>query len=283
MNLLCYRILMGTFIGIIYLSAIVIIWLQINLSTFTCSFTMAVIIAIKTISIAPDIVYAMVVLTYSLIVLNVSSILWNSATTINIIKHQNIPSVRKLRPLIYLIGAKLLTIFCYYLPFGYCITAMRCNHLIILLLTRLALGTIIICIIFYRDNVNYLTVIYLCLLASLFTIVLLIAFVDDLKQIQWILCITVYCAFSFIVDVIEHRAVLLTEQFSIENRIISITFADVVEHLIDILVIVIYLNDWNSAKLILTSLTVTGFTLAVQQVTRTSFATLNCDRIELIL
>lgn len=290
---------MGTLIGIIYLSAVVITWLQINLSPFTCTFTIAIVIATNQTTVSFDILYATVTLDYSLIVLNVAQSMHIELRTQS---KQNIPIVgccRKLQPLVYLIGAKLLTIFCYYLPFGYGIAmhllgqntvvsivsnGTTFNHLIILLLTRFAVGTITIFILMrtrtIRDNVNHLSVIYLILLAFLFGSVVLIAFVDHkVFQLFGGCLVAGYYAFSFIVDVIGHEAALLSPMgFDVATKTISITFATFIEHLIDILVIVIYLNDSIGARLIVTILAVACFALVMQQVTRSSCTPLNCNR-----
>lgn len=308
------RIVMGILIGIIYLSAVVFQWWRINLSLFTCSFGMAIGITLHQTNVSFELFLASILLLYAVIILNFSQSTW----FVNHSKFQperfDIPigatiNARKLKPLIYLIGAKLLTIFCYYLPFLYCtlvpsrsaelsysisylnvalFAVTSFNHLIILLLTRIVLGTFTIFFLHktaVRDNINYyLTFIYLILLAILFA-AMLTTIVDlnmFIVKFQWfgVCLVAIYMAYSFVVDVICQQIILFEKvEFNSATATISITFATFIEHLIDILVSSFYLNDWIGTTYILAAVTMAGFTFIIQQVSnRTSI--FKYDRID---
>lgn len=310
------RIVTGILIGIIYLSAVVFQWLRINLSLFTCSFGIAIGITLHQTNVSFELFLASILLLYAVIVLNFSQSMW----FVNHSKFQSKPfdipicastiNAQKMKPLIYLIGAKLLTILCYYLPFFYyildasrhtdlshsvshlstaLITVTSFNHLVILLLTRIILGTFTIFILHktaVRNNINYyLTFIYLILLAILFGVAIMLITIVDLKmfivKLQWfgVFLIAIYIAFSFVVDVICQQIISFEDvEFNSATGTISITFATFIEHLIDILVNSFYLNDWIGTTYILAAVTMAGFTVIMQQVSRTSI--FKYDRID---
>lgn len=318
------RIVMGVLIGIIYLSAVVFQWLRIKLSLFTCSFGIAIGITLHQTNVSFELFLASILLLYAVIVLSFSQ----STCFVN---HRNIQSkpfdipigattaatinARKLKPLIYLIGAKLLTIFCYYLPFLYCMLSpsqyadLSCgvsrlnaaliavtsfNHLIILLLTRIVLGTFTIFILHkqaVRDNINYyLTFIYLILLAILFAIIITLITIVDFKmfseKFQWfgICLVAIYVAFSLVVDIICQQIISFEDvEFNSATGTISITFATFIEHLIDILVNSFYLNDWIYTTYILAAVTMAGFTVIMQQLSRTSIFKYDCIDAQCVL
>lgn len=199
---------------------------------------------------------------------------------------------KQTRPLIYLAGAKLLTVFCYFLPFV-CIvlqivyesnasfgnedndddgdndnidavnntsTDQIFNDLVILLLTRLALGTIAILVV--RHNVNYSLIVFILPAFTALAAVLLIPLLD-LKHFFTVLTFKVYflmiiyVALSLLFDVIGHRAAFnLQLDLMSAPTVISVTFATFIEHLVDIAIVVVYLHDWISAKLIVTPLAI---------------------------
>lgn len=295
------RIVMGILIGIIYLSAVVFTWLRINLSLFTCSFAVTILITVHQTNVSFELFFASILLVYAVIVLYLSQSTFANRSIQSKPHDISIAAInaRKLKPLIYLIGAKLLTIFCYYLPFLYCmlgspptdiagsvsrlnatLIVTSFNHLIILILTRIALGTFTIFILHktaVRHNINGLTFIYLVLIAILFAVVMMLITIVDLKafivRFQWfgICLVALYMAFSFVVDVICHQIISFDNiELNSATCAISITFATFIEHLIDILVNSLYLNDWIGATYILAAMTMAGFTVILQQVSRSS-------------
>lgn len=225
---------------------------------------------------------------------------------------------KQTRPLIYLAGAKLLTIFCFFLPF-ICIASQITIHanisftdgvdvnknnvnvltsankddvsssiiigggkiftdFMVLLLTRIALGSI--AILFVRHNVNFLSILYLIPITIGLAIMLLVPLLDlpwhsnTVQTITFSVVMVIYVAFSLIVDIIGHHAVLYANKMEIGHshgatdaalKVISLTFATFIEHLIDICIVVVYLNDWISAKLIATSFAIIFLTMILSQ------------------
>lgn len=224
---------------------------------------------------------------------------------------------KQTRPLIYLAGAKLLTIFCYFLPFiciasrvtiqanilfdnnGYgdqhennLISANEAdvsnsigNHkiftdLMVLLVTRIALGFIAILLV--RHNVNQLSIVYLMPITIGYAIMLLVPLFDlpwhsfTVQTIAFSIIMIIYVAFSLLVDIIGHHAVLYANQTMCHSyaaaaadtaapKVIALIFATFIEHLIDICIVVVYLNDWISAKLIATSFAIIFLTMIFSQ------------------
>lgn len=216
---------------------------------------------------------------------------------------------KQTRPLIYLAGAKLLAIFCYFLPFISIASRITIHanilftdvdyankynendstlgnadddvinssskiftDLMVLLLTRIALGSLAIS--FVRHNVNCLSIVYMMPASIGLAIMLLIPIFDlpsHLKTVQTIafsIVMIIYVAFSLIVDIIGHRAALYVDEMEMSHshataalKVISLTFATFTEHLIDICIVVVYLNDWISAKLIATSFAIIFLTM----------------------
>lgn len=284
---------LGVLIGIIYLSSV--IRREPN-SIFTYGFAIATIISIAQTNVSFEMCCVSLILVYSLIALNLSSVnclfaqpkngrINNEIGTLNAV-------VKQTRLLIYLAGAKLLTVFCYFAPFVCRASQMAFhsanaliadvnnneifNDLIFLLLTRLALGTItILCV---RHNVNYLTIIYLMPLTLLHAVALLIPILDlncILTECTFTFCIimTLYVALSLFADVLGHRVALHTNydfDSAISSKVISITFANFIEHLIDASFVVVYLNDWIGAKFILTSLAIMSLTIIIHRRSKTS-------------
>lgn len=287
---------MGILIGFIYLSS-VIGRLQIRLTPFTCGFTIATIFSLTQAKVSYELCCVSLTLVYALIALNLSSSNWlfsvseSKNTELYAENGTTHLIVKQMRPLIYLAGAKLLTVFCYFAPFV-CIASQILvqpnvsfadvnntstddeifNDLIVLFLTRLALGTITI--LLERHNVNYLTIIYIMPVTMLLAIILLIPLLDLRRLITectFVFCImmTTYVAISLFVDIISHRVVLSTKLDLDSVKVISLTFATFIEHLIDVLFVVIYLSDWISAELIITSLSIVTLTLLFHKYTQT--------------
>lgn len=279
----------GTLIGIIYLSSIIGHRSRISRSLFTCGFTIATIISLVQTGNSSEICSASLILLYSLIALNLSSS--NCLFFGNDSKNAR-PNVRsdalhlidnQTKPLIYLAGAKLLTTFCYFLPFVSIVSQIlvqpnvmhadvsnTVRHFFGLFLSRLALGTVTI--LLARHNVNYLSVIYLMPLATFLAAILLIPLLDHkhLTECTIELCIILplYVAFSLVVDVIDHRVVFNTDSDpGFVPNVISLTFATFVEHLLDVLFSVVYLNDWIGAKMIITSFAILSLTFLSHRLT----------------
>lgn len=139
-------------------------------------------------------------------------------------------------------------------------------HLIILLLTRLILGTCTILIqqkYFLRCNVNYLLLIYFTLLTTLFVAIVIIAFSEHknliINNLMLATLSIVYVTISMIVDVFDTATAIdinAGNNLNIPIDSISIVFATFIEHLIDIILVVIYINDWFSVGIILASITI---------------------------
>lgn len=285
------RIVLSALIGLIYLSSIIGRLQQANhLSTaFIC---ICIIATITRTEISTETCNASLTLVYGLIVLNLSSSNWlfpelnsnKSQTNLHVCALNLV--VKQTRPMIYLSGAKLMTIFCYFLPFA-CIVSRSLNtaatvnnststddifaDLFVLFLTRLALGTITI-LLLLRHNVNYLSIVYLMPLALLLAVILLIPLLDLRRLFECTLkfrtIMTLYVAFSLIVDVIGHRVAFTSNtDYGSVSTMISLTFATFIEHLIDVSFAVVYLNDWIGANMIITSLAIIALTLFFHKLT----------------
>lgn len=272
------RVVLGSLIGIIYLTSI-IGRLQINLSLFTGFFTIATITSITQTKTSPEIISVSLILVYSLIALNLSSFnclfleSYSNFVVTNVEFGALSLIVKQTKSLIYLAGAKLLTTFCYFLPFTRIASQILVhpnvlhsnvskdisNEFVVLFFSRLALGTITILIV--RHNVHYLSTIYVMPIAILFATMLLIPLFDlrHLTECSFVffIILTLYVAFSLTVDVIGHR-VALNPDFDLGfiPKAMSLTFATFNEHLVDVLFMVVYLNDLINAKMILTSLAI---------------------------
>lgn len=349
------RIVLGTLIGLIYLTS-AIVCLQSSFSgesgsrrtayhnsvTICGCFTVATIVLLSQTSISIELCCVSLTLIYSLIALNLSHSSWVfgdgaeqqrrkefcSATAVATetvavnVRPSNVRAFdafnlvvgKQTRPLIYLTGAKLLTIFCFCLPF-ICIASQANvsltdvvvddrnngndritsareddvsnniiddnstgNHkiftdLMVLLLIRIALGSIAILLV--RHNVNYLSIVYLMPITIGLAIMLLVPVFDPpwhppntVQTIAFSIIMIIYVAFSLIVDTIGHHAVLYanaTAAAAVAPKVISLTFATFIEHLIDICIVVVYLNDWISAKLIATSFAIIFLTMIFSQ------------------
>lgn len=309
---------MGTLIGLIYLTS-VIVRLQSNPTVYLCGFTIATIISISQTQITTEMCCVSLTLIYSLIALNLSSVncLFPDISTKNV--RPNIGAfnatfnliVKQTRPLIYLAGAKLLTVFCFFLPF-ICIATQNLtvanvsvvdinnnilydedgndhinnnnnininnaneifNDLMVLLVTRLALGTITILLI--RHNVNYLSIVYLLPLTLFLTILLCLSLFDLRRFIiehtlVFNILTIIYVAFSLFVDVIGHRVAFNAEinfDSASASTMISLTFATFIEHLVDVAIVVIYLNDWISGQLIITAFSIILLSILIETLT----------------
>lgn len=224
---------------------------------------------------------------------------------------------KQTRPLIYLTGAKLLTIFCFFLPF-ICIASRITIHanilftdvddnknngndftsaneddvsnsssiiigkiftdLMVLLLTRIALGSIAILLV--RHNVNGLSIVYLIPITIGIAVMLLVPLFDmpwqpnTVQTITFSVVMIIYVAFSLIVDIIGHHAVLYANEMEMSHshstgatapKVISLTFATFIEHLIDICIVVVYLNDLISVEVIATSFAIIFLTMILSQ------------------
>lgn len=291
------RLIMGAFIGFIYLSAIITRLQTILLSLCVCGLliTAAYLFAQRTI--AWEILCATLVLIYSLIVLQLSHSNWIFRLQIAQGKSQPILAVNhtaELKPLVYLTGAKLLTVFCYFLPFFHYAArafnerqATNANRLsttttiallIVLLLARLALGIITIVLhqkYLHRFTVNYLMLINSALFTTLFVAVVpitsltrhQIVITDTVQAYLLSMCI-VYVTISMIVDVFETATVTVnhyTNVISAATQCISLTFATFIEHLMDVSFIVVYINDWLSAKIVLTVIGIVCVSMTIEK------------------
>lgn len=282
-----FRIVLGALIGIIYLLSVIERLSKINHLTaaFTCIFSMATIVSVIHIEVPIETCSASLILVYSLIALNLSSSNWlfpqthaKNKVNKNALHLDFIEQPKNSSPLIYLAGAKLMTIFCYFLPFACIVSQSFALHtvdntiteknftdLIVLFFIRLVLGIITISLV--RHTVNFLSMIYLMPLAILLAVILIIPF----HELRCLLECTIkirtiimsYVAFSLIVDVIGHHSAFTSNADSNSvPKTISLTFATFIDfHLIDVLLVVIYLSDWISAKMIMTSITIISLTL----------------------
>lgn len=278
------RIVLGALIGVIYLSS-VLVCLQFGPSPSTYGFTIATMISITQTEVSTEISCVSLTLVYSLIALNLSSSNWLFATN-----HANNARlcaafganaiVKQTRAVIYLAGAKLLNVFCSFLPFVCIIsqvlqqpsafadvnnaTDQIFNDLAVLFLTRLALGTITI--LLFRHNVNWSSAISLVPFTVFLAVVLLLPLFDLSHFISEFSCvhclIALYVGLSLFVDVIGHHVALNADlELRSAPNMLSLTFATFIEHLVDVSIVVVYLNDWISAKLILTSLIIIFLTI----------------------
>lgn len=255
---------------------------------------MATIISISQTEVSSEICCISLTLIYSLIALHLSSSNWifreNVATSFRLTSAEFGATnliVKQTRPLIYLAGAKLLTVFCYFLPFACIVSPLLYqpnvsvgdvnnttnqhifNDLIVLLLTRLALGTITALVL--HHNVNCSSIVYLGPVVILFAVVLLIPLLDLehlFAEFKFSTVMIIYVALSLLFDVIGHRAALSIDlDLRSAPTIISLTFATFIEHLIDVTVVVVYLNDWISAKIIITALMILCLSILCQKIT----------------
>lgn len=363
------RIVLGAFIGVIYLTSVILclqsscnscsgrgmrLAYESNASICGC-FTIATIVLLSLATISIELCCVSLTLIYSLIALNLSQASWLfgddaeqrehkrlrrreeaffvAAETVavdvrpsNARTHHafNLVVGKQTRPLIYLTGAKLLTIFCFFVPF-ICIASRitiqanslfdnnddsgfknnitsanvddvsnsidgssntsddmsTANHkiftdLMVLLSTRIALGFIAILLV--RHNVNQLSIMCMMPMAIAYAIVLLVPLFElpshpfTVQTITFGMIMIMYVAFSLVVDIIGHHAVLYAHETVCHSyavaatpKVISLTFATFIEHLIDICIVVVYLNDWISAKLIGTSFAIIFLTMIFSQ------------------
>lgn len=330
------RIIMGTFIGFIYLSAIITRLQTILLALYICGLSIATAYSLAQCSIAWEIPCALLVLNYSLIVLQLSHSSWIFWSSVHITptKSKQIFAnyAIELKPLIYLTGAKMLTVLCYFLPFFHYVgraavalaesrekevedtqdtrfvhiislqpmhlqpvhckhNSVNCmstatttiTHLIVLLLTRIALGTATILLhrkYVRRHSVNYLMLINCALFATLFVAVVPITSFATPHQMARIadetvlvclcaVCI-VYVTISMVVDVFDTATVTVknnccSDATSAASELISLTFATFVEHLVDVSFMVVYINDWIGAKIVLTVIAIGCLTMTVEK------------------
>lgn len=253
---------------------------------------MATIISITQTDVSSEICSISLVLLYSLFALNLSSsnCLFPALETDSKILHTNRQFgtmnliVKQTKPLIYLAGAKLLTVFCYFLPFVSISVQIfvqsnvlhadinnETKYLVVLCLSRLALGTVTILLARHNVKFNYSTIIYIMLLTTLLAAILILPLFDlrhftkcTIDFYIFYIIMTVYVAFSLIVDVIDHRVALkmdLEFDFMPSDRVITLTFATFIEHLLDLLFSVIYLSNWINVKMIITSLVIISLSL----------------------
>lgn len=289
------RIVLGVLIGAHYLTSVIVsLESSLSTSTYACGFTIATIISISQTKVSTEISCVSLTLIYSLIALNLSNsncLFPDNVSQCSRSKAAFAAShliVKETRPLIYLAGAKLLTVFCFFLPFS-CIvvqflmqpivsladddvnnttTDQIFNDLVILFVTRVTLGTIAILLV--RHNVNYVSFVYLMPLTILLAVVLLFPLLDLRHLIEhtptFCILLTIYVAFSLFVDIIGHHVTLNADlNLNSAPKVISLTFATFIEHLVDVAIIVIYLNDWISAKLIITSFLIIFLTVIAQK------------------
>lgn len=195
---------MGAFTGFIYLSVIMTRSQTILLPCYICGLLLVSAFSMGQRTVAWEQPCALLVLIYSLIVLQLSHCerifrpaqpaavaRSNAATSRPLCGH-----AAEMKPLIYLTGAKMLTVLCYFLPFfhlvarafvgraeavpstngvnaNYTTTITSITHLIVLLFTRFALGTVTIMLhgaYFRRHSVNYLMLINGAVFATLFVV-----------------------------------------------------------------------------------------------------------------
>lgn len=189
-----------------------------------------------------------------------------------------------LKPIYFLIGAKLLTIFCSNMPFVWLIfyfshsstTVEIVNttnlHIIILFSIRLFLGifTIFICSNYVNENRsanNYLST-FICILLLLISVLLLLTN-DSLKHYKFLIGTTlllIYIVLSLYFDVIGHIAVAANPYSCIIKKSIALAFGCCVEHLVNILIIVIYFSNFLKTVLILVPVIPIGYNLFSQTI-----------------
>lgn len=219
-------------------------------------------------------------------------------------KQIDVRQMRNFHPLLFLTGAKLLTIFCYNLPFAWLaiqyfhLTAAAYmhhnvdatktfNHLIVLMCTRCVLGifTIFDDIIANRHdaNANHLSAaicLTILLCATVFVLTLLLneqmmtALTEYFVQMNYefgvgVAVSAIYVLLSICIDSIGHTTTIVSTTSSIYSfgkRTQSLMFASCVEHLIDVGFVVIYLNRLMDTRLILMAMCFCGLTIAIQTI-----------------
>lgn len=194
---------MGAFTGFIYLSVIMMRSQTILLPCYICGLLPVSAYSMGQRTVAWEQPCALLVLIYSLIVLQLAhserifrpaqpaAVARSDAASRTLCSH-----AAEMKPLIYLTGAKMLTVLCYFLPFfqlvarafvgraaavpstngvnaNYTTTITTITHLLVLLFTRLALGTVTIRLhraYLRRHSVNYLMLINGAVFATLFVV-----------------------------------------------------------------------------------------------------------------
>lgn len=180
---------------------------------------------------------------------------------------------QNIRPLMYLIGAKLLTILCSNIPFFYiainyfvAIDTFESNtgdnvsqcHLIALLSARVLLGAVANNNIFTRDYVYKVIKPILGTFGANFLISLALRHVNgaslqrplfNTKHIAGWLIVCAYIASSICIDAFSHAKAISQSRLPFIKRPLAVAFAACIEHLIHILFIAVYLSDVSSIKL----------------------------------
>lgn len=181
------------------------------------------------------------------------------------------------RPLIFLCGAKLLAILCSNIPFGFiafryfetinvvndnnCEYEMQC-HLITLFGIRLALGALSILegnFVANRATTFHCLRIY-GIIFILNAFIFLFSRFDstgswsmNYKQLLGWIIVTSFILCSICIDSFGHFTAISQWSFSINKRPLVLVFAACIEHLIHILLAVIYLSDVSSLTIFVTT------------------------------
>lgn len=199
-----------------------------------------------------------------------------------------------MKPIYFLIGAKLLAIFCSNMPFVWLIfhfsnsstTVEIVNtmnlHLIILFSVRLFLGifTILVCNNSLNENRSakiYLST-FICAAILLISVLLMLTN-DSLKNYKFLIGTTllvIYIALSLYFDAIGHIAVAVNPYSCIIKKSIALAFGCCIEHLINILLIVIYFSNFLHTILIVMPVIPIGYNLFSQTI-----AKFMCHRIKM--
>lgn len=292
------RFITGALVGLIYGLAVIIRSTEIKkiyLPLFTLYLT--TVVAFLCIIVRPtnELISVMFTLIYALLVLVLAQTETreycnSSLNQVNLSKWFRINGSERndLRPLIYLTGAKLLTIFCSNLPFV-CVAMefihslngttnnIPINYLIVLFMTRFVLGTITISV---NKNVVkcFSDLSAMCLVmcgANLIAMLLILLHVNNLfsnlidrilnQQFCTGVCmIIVYISLTLCIDVIGHYSVIIADtHLCFAKKSLSIAYATCVEHLIDILFIVIYLNNLTNSIFIWSTFCCVGLSIGI--------------------
>lgn len=175
-----------------------------------------------------------------------------------------------IRPLIYLIGAKLLTIACSFIPFFYVarnyfavndalrrdrINVSQC-HLIAMLSARTVFGAL--------ANTNASSIVYVykvmrpIVCAFGMNLLVLVALrhisrvsppIFDAEFAAGWLIVCAYVILSLCLDAFSHVNALNASSLAVIKRPLAVTFAACIDHLIHLLFIIVYLSDVSNWKL----------------------------------
>lgn len=82
-------------------------------------------------------------------------------------------------------------------------------------------------------------------------------------------CVCIYVALSLVIDVFETASVAVhlggCKSANAPAQLIALTFATFNGHLVDVAIAVIYINDWLSARVVLTVIGIVCFSMSVER------------------